>query len=103
MAAVAVAPTTIYFCATNNFVRYGGGVFSDPTCSAANINHAMVAVGYYWSGTSSSSYWIIKNSWGTGWGKDGLTDLGGNLVRGAYILGPETWMNTKYPAGYLLC
>ena len=69
MAAVAVAPTTIYFAATNNFVRYGGGVFSDATCTTININHAMVAVGYYWSGASSSSYWIIRNSWGTGWGK----------------------------------
>ena len=70
MAAVDVAPTTIYFHATFNFMFYSGGIFSDPLCTSA-INHAMVAVGYVWTGTSSTSYWIIRNSWATYWGEDG--------------------------------
>lgn len=68
MQAVAIAPTVVYFDAENSFQLYSGGVYSGPDCSA-NINHAITAVGYQWSGSSSSSYWIVKNSWGTGWGE----------------------------------
>jgi len=34
-------------------------------------NHAVVLVGYNDTGTVSTSYWIIKNSWGTGYGISG--------------------------------
>jgi C1A family cysteine protease len=33
-------------------------------CST-NINHGVTAVGY------TKTYWIVKNSWGTGWGQKG--------------------------------
>ena len=74
MAAVALAPTVIYFRTTMNFMLYSGGIFSDPTCDG-DINHAMVAVGYFWSGTSSTSYWIVRNSWDTSWGEDGYVRI----------------------------
>ena len=74
MAAVTLAPTVIYFQATMNFASYSGGIFSDPACTNL-INHAMVAVGYFWSGTSSTSYWIVRNSWDTWWGEDGYVRI----------------------------
>jgi putative hemolysin len=45
---------------------YTGGTY---TCSNAvnngtSTNHAVVLVGY----NDAGSYWIVKNSWGTGWG-----------------------------------
>ena len=43
----------------SNWSSYKSGVFSN---CGANINHAVNAVGY------TGAYWIIRNSWGTGWG-----------------------------------
>ena len=57
--------------ANSLFQGYKSGVFSGcPTSSAVSsnlINHAVIIVGY----TSNGDY-IIKNSWGTGWGDGGF-------------------------------
>ena len=39
MAAVAVAPTTVYFDVENSFQNYAGGVYSGTDCGAST-NHA---------------------------------------------------------------
>lgn len=44
----------------------------DDTC----VNHAVVLVGYNDTGNDSTSYWLIKNSWGSGWGDSGYFKLG---------------------------
>ncbi|KAJ4703640.1 putative Cysteine protease [Melia azedarach] len=51
-----------------SFQFYSTGVFSGD-CDTY-LNHAVTAIGY---GTSSAGtkYWLMKNSWGTGWGEDG--------------------------------
>ena len=56
--AVAIAPTVIYFDVEDSFAYYSGGIYvPDPKCGSKGINHAMVAVGYEWGGSSSTSYW----------------------------------------------
>ncbi|KAM8920882.1 cathepsin K [Pelodytes ibericus] len=53
----------------SSFQFYTKGVYYDADCDAADINHAVLAVGY---GTQKSSkYWIVKNSWGEEWGDKG--------------------------------
>uniref|UniRef100_A0A453L6F7 Uncharacterized protein n=2 Tax=Triticinae TaxID=1648030 RepID=A0A453L6F7_AEGTS len=56
---------------------YGGGVFSGP-CTA-QVNHGVTVVGYGETSAAgdegSGKYWIIKNSWGAGWGEAGYMRL----------------------------
>ena len=44
-------------------------------CDPADLNHAVLVVGYGVEAASASAsdvpYWIVKNSWGTEWGEDG--------------------------------
>merc|ERR1719348_222840 len=54
------------------FGSYKGGVFSGCHPGTA-IDHAISVVGY---GTENGvPYWLIKNSWGTGWGENGFIKL----------------------------
>ncbi|MCE2196962.1 C1 family peptidase, partial [Streptococcus thermophilus] len=56
-----------------SFQLYRSGVYYEPNCKPRSINHGVLAVGY---GTESGTdYWIIKNSWGTGWGMSGYMKL----------------------------
>jgi len=75
-------PVTVAIDATDNFLRYKGGVFSEnasPYADALNptllsVNHAIVIVG--WDDAKivprdpSRTAWAIKNSWGPTWGLD---------------------------------
>merc|ERR1711936_1488525 len=57
--------------AAGPFSNYGGGVFSG--CTSSKTDHAVTVVGY---GTANGEdYWLIKNSWGTGWGEAGFIRL----------------------------
>jgi uncharacterized repeat protein (TIGR02543 family) len=47
------------------FQNYSGGIFTNT--GTYSPNHAIVLVG--WNDTGG--YWILKNSWGTGWGESG--------------------------------
>lgn len=38
-------------------------------CPTDTINHAMVVVGYNFN--APTPYWIVRNSWGSGWGASG--------------------------------
>jgi len=56
-------PVSIALDASGGFQSYKSGVFSGPC--GTRLNHAVLAVGY------TSQYWMVKNSWGTGWGSGG--------------------------------
>ena len=49
-----------------NWSNYKSGIFAN--CER-NINHAVTVVGYTYSS------WIIRNSWGAGWGDKGFIHL----------------------------
>jgi cathepsin L len=49
---------------------YSGGVITKGSKDPMKANHSVVVVGYGKT-TSGVPVWIIKNSWGTGWGQNG--------------------------------
>jgi len=49
------------------FAAYTGGVFSS-TKQYSSINHAILLVGW----DDAKGAWLLKNSWGPGWGVDGF-------------------------------
>ena len=73
-AVATIGPVTIGYDVVESFYYYSSGVYYDPDCSSSSVNyqggHAVVVVGY---GTDPTlgDYWIMRNSWGTGWGQAG--------------------------------
>lgn len=58
-------PVAAAVYATSALQNYTGGIFD--YCQSGSVNHAIALVGW----NDSSGYWIMKNSWGTGWGESG--------------------------------
>ncbi|KAG9276598.1 cathepsin K [Astyanax mexicanus] len=61
----------------STFQFYKRGVYYDPNCDKENINHAVLAVGYGVT-PKGKKYWIVKNSWGEEWGKQGYVLMARN-------------------------
>ena len=77
---VANGPVTIGINA-NPMQDYTSGIDNPASCSALNLNHAVLIVGY---GTENGvDYWLIKNSWGVTWGEQGYY----RIVRGVDACG----------------
>ncbi|XP_045616608.1 digestive cysteine proteinase 1-like [Procambarus clarkii] len=59
-----------------SFQLYNSGVYYESRCSSTTLDHAVLVVGY---GTESGeTYWLVKNSWGTGWGISGYIHMARN-------------------------
>lgn len=70
-----------------SFQYYSGGVFDVPDCSANLVGaHEMLIVGY------TPSYWIVKNSWGIGFGEDGYV----YFARGKNLCGMDDGLAAIY-------
>ena len=81
--AIAKGPITVYVSCPLTFFLYKGGIYNDWTFAV--ISHAVALVGYHLdtptavSGkidlisyqTDLSGYYILRNSWGQGWGENG--------------------------------
>lgn len=60
-------PLTIPIQGSNIYFQSAGADgFVDNCLSTTSIDHAVLLVGY------TETHWIIKNSWGTGWGNQGF-------------------------------
>jgi len=67
-------PISIAVHVGSSFQHYSNGVFSDPSCQYGQLNHAVLLVGYN-KDSWGQQYWIVKNSWGTGWGQGGYIHM----------------------------
>jgi len=72
MVAVATVGPVAVSVDASSWGGYGSGIFTGCPGQGANvdINHAVQLVGYGSQG--GRDYWIVRNSWGAGWGEGGF-------------------------------
>lgn len=69
-------PMAVAFEVYDDFLVYRSGIYHhtglrDPFNPFELTNHAVLLVGYGTDQATGLDYWIVKNSWGTGWGENG--------------------------------
>jgi hypothetical protein len=59
-----------------DFFSYQDGVYGNTRCTAGSantMNHALLIIGF--GSDNGADYWLVQNSWGTGWGQGGFAKI----------------------------
>ena len=76
--AVAQQPVSVAIDASHqSFQFYSSGVYDEPACCTdcqlSQLDHGVLVAGY---GTEDGKdYWLVKNSWASGWGDQGYIKI----------------------------
>jgi C1A family cysteine protease len=76
-------PVAAAVCVGSAFSSYHSGIFSTDeknVCKTGQVNHAVTLVGW----DDGTDTWIMKNSWGTGWGESGYMRIKRNVSNIGY-------------------
>lgn len=91
MNALAVQPVSVAVAASSSaFMMYKGGILNSSSCGTA-LNHGVTAVGY--GSQNGQNYWIVKNSWGAGWGESGYIRIANDGQTGKGMCGILSMMS----------
>ena len=78
-------PTSVAIAA-NAIQSYRSGVFSVATCGTS-LNHGVTLVGYGTDAGLSKDYYLVRNSWGAGWGEQGYIRMDRSIQPSTGICG----------------
>jgi C1A family cysteine protease len=69
-------PISTMFSVNNDFFTYRDGVYTAPsTCIKSGAMHALLVIGFGTDSATGKDYWLVQNSWGTGWGQKGFAKI----------------------------
>ena len=94
--ALATGPVATSMTVVDDFYDYQSGCFNAST--TAPLNHAVLIVGWNDMQCGGEGAWIIKNSWGAGWGMDGFC----YIKYGAANIGSYSYQITYQPTDVLV-
>ncbi len=99
-----VGPLVCSYDVYQDFFGYTSGVYTQSTAPSNTYagGHVMLIVGY----DDTQNAWIVKNSWGTGWGESGYAYIGyGQCKIDAYakygltLTNPDPWTKRRLHSG----
>jgi len=79
LALVHGGPISVSFEVYPDFMHYKSGIYHHTGLGEFRpfeiVNHAVLLVGYGTDEKTGEKYWIVKNSWGEGWGQNGFFQI----------------------------
>jgi len=81
----AAGPTSVAIAA-NAIMNYNKGVFSNTSCGTG-LNHGVTLVGYGRDTTVNKDFYLVRNSWGKGWGENGYIRMDRSIQASTGICG----------------